>query len=149
MSATSPRMRAARLAAYAAALVGAFAWTPALAELPPPSTSPPVFEDRPFGPKPPPTPPQPSVVRSAAGKPIPRSWIFGGVAFGAVGAGVVLFFALRAWRMARLFGRQYRFPVRAKVAVRLGGERSGGLIATTQFAAGAQTVGAGSKPKDA
>ena len=148
MRARGLRFAARRLSILAAALSCAVAVAPALAELPPPSTSPPVFQDRPFGPKPPPTPPQPSVVGSGASEPVPRAWILGGAAFGALVVGGVLFFALRAWRMARIFGRQYRFPVPAKVAVRLGGERSGGLMATTRFAANAPTVPAGSKPKD-
>ena len=145
MRARRSRVQAARGSTLAAVLFCTAAVTPALPELPPPSTSPPVFQDRPFGPKPPPTPPRPSVVRSDAPEPIPRSWILGGVGFAAVVAGALLFFAFRAWRMARIFGRQYRFPVPAKVAVRLGGERSGGLLVTTRF----ETVGAGSKPKDA
>ena len=138
-------LRARRLSTLAALLFCVIAATPAVAELPPPSTSPPVFQDRPFGPKPPPTPPQPSVVRPGSADPIPRSWILGGIAFGGVVAGAILFFALRAWRMARIFGRQYRFPVPANVALRLGGERSGGLLATTRF----ENAAAGSKPKDA
>ena len=145
LRARTSRFAAACVAALAAVLFCAVAVAPALSELPPPSTSPPVFQDRPFGPKPMPTPPQPSVVRPEASEPIPRSWIVGGVAVGALVAGAMLFFALRAWRMARIFGRQYRFPVPAKVAVRLGGERSGGLLATTRFA----SADAGSKPKDA
>ena len=145
MSARSSRFWHGRLATCAVVLFCALGVTAAPAQLPPPSTSPPDFRDRPFGPKPPPTPPRPSVVRSDAPKPIPRSWILGGAVFGALVAGGLLFFALRAWRMARIFGRQYHFPVPEKVAVRLGGERSGGLLATTRFG----TAAADSKPKDA
>ena len=145
MTERSSPSRARRLATLTVVLFCAVGTTPVPAELPPPSTSPPVFADRPFGPRPAPTPPQPSVVRSQTAEPIPRSWIVGGMALGALVAGALLFFALRAWRMARIFGRQYRFPVPTHVAVRFGGERSGGLLATTRFG----TAGAASKPEDA
>ena len=148
MRVRAPRFGARRLSILAAVLFCAVTVPPAVAELPPPSTSPPEFRDRPFGPKPPPTPPRPSVVRSESPERLPRSWILGGAAFGALIGGGLLFFAFRAWRMARIFGRQYRFPVPAKVAVRLGGERSGGLMATTRFATSGQTAGAESKAKD-
>lgn len=112
--------------------------------LPPPSPSPLVFEPRPFGPAPPPTPPQPSVVRNLPPNPLPREWIIGGGAFGALAGGALLFFGVRAWRMSRLFGRQYRFPVPNNVVLRLGGERSGGSLATARFGEN----GSVSKPKD-
>ena len=101
--------------------------------LPPPSPSPPEFVDRPFGPKPAPTPPRPSVVSNEEPTPLPRKWIIGGLAVAAVVGGGLLFFGARAWRMSRLFGRQHFFPVREKVALRLGGERSGGLMAAASF----------------
>lgn len=106
----------------AAVLFGFAAASPAL---PPPSASPPVFQERPFGPKPAPTPPRPSVVRTQTPEPLPRAWIVGGVAFGSIAGAAVLFFGIRAWRMSRLFGRQHLFPVRDQVALRLDGERSG------------------------
>ncbi|CAA9232294.1 MAG: hypothetical protein AVDCRST_MAG42-1195 [uncultured Chthoniobacterales bacterium] len=147
--ATSRNVSKARRLYYAALLGCALILAPALAALPPPSPSPPVFQDRPFGPKPAPTPPRPSVVQSDAPRPIPRSWIVAGAAIGALGGAALLFFAFRAWRMARLFGRQYRFPVSGNVALRLGGERSGGLSATASFGKNAPPSGAASKPKDA
>lgn len=142
-------IRKARALCGAALLSCAVVLPSAVAELPPPSPSPPVFEDRPFGPRPAATPPRPSVVRSEGREPIPRSWIAAGAAFAAVAGAALLFFAFRAWRMARLFGRQYRFPVRQKVALRLGAERSGGLMATATFGENAPRANAVSKAKDA
>ena len=101
--------------------------------LPPPSPAPPEFVDRPYGPRPAPTPPRPSVVSNEEPTPLPRKWIVGGLAVAAVVGGALLFFGARAWRMSRLFGRQYLFPVRNEVAPRLGGERSGGLMAAASF----------------
>ena len=117
--------------------------------LPPPSPSPPLFQDRPFGPRPAPTPPRPSVVRSDLRQPIPRGWIVAGAGFAVLAGGAILFFAIRAWRVSRLFGRQYLFPVREKVALRLGGERSGGLMATARFGDAAAPVTMRSKSEDA
>ena len=116
--------------------------------LPPPSPSPPEFVQRPFGPTPPPTPPRPSVVRIGTPTPLPRKWIIGAGVFGALTGGALLFFGIRAWQTSRLFGRQYRFPVRENVALRLGGERSGGCQATTRFGNRDSRLGAPSKPKD-
>ena len=134
----------------ALAVICATSIPPTASALPPPSPSPPVFEDRPFGPKPAPTRPQPSVVRSEAPRPIPRKWILAGAAVGAVVGGALLLFGIRAWRTSRLFGRQYRFPVRERVALRLGGERSGGLVAAASFAGNSgRAAEPGSKAKDA
>ena len=133
----------------AAVLLLACAFAPSAPALPPPSPSPPVFQDRPFGPKPAPTPPRPSVVRSELRERLPRAWIVGGAAFVTVVAAAVLFFAIRAWRISRLFGRQYLFPVREKVALRLGGERSGGLVATARFGDDPGASATRSEAKDA
>ena len=116
--------------------------------LPPPSPSPPVFEPRPFGPLPAPTPPQPSVVRTLSPDPLPRKWVIGAGAVGALAGGALLFFGIRAWRMSRLFGRQYRFPVPKNVALRLGGERSGGWLATARFGESGDGARSESKAKD-
>ena len=143
----------ARARQTAFALICLFALAPvvpAAPELPPPSPSPPVFVNRPFGPKPAPTPPRKSVRRTDPAEPLPRKLIVGLGLFGAVVGGGLLFFGARVWRMSRLFGRQYRFPVRAEVPLRFGGERSGGLVATATFAeSGSRDGDAGSKPKDA
>ena len=122
-----------RASTVAVLLLATFVFAPSASALPPPSPSPPVFQDRPFGPRPAPTPPRPSVVRMKTREPLPRAWILGGVAFGSFACAGVLFFGIRVWRASRLFGRQHLFPVRDNVALRLGGERSGGLIATSRF----------------
>jgi hypothetical protein len=58
-----------------------------------------------------------------------------GLAFLALLAlGTAFYFALRAWRSSSLFQRQYRFPVPKDVALRLGASRSGGRMATIDFA---------------
>ena len=44
------------------------------------------------------------------------------------------YFALRAWRSSNLFHREYRFPVPKNAALRLGASRSGGGMATADFA---------------
>ena len=123
----------------AALLLVTFVFAASAPALPLPSPSPPVFQDRPFGPRPAPTPPRPSVVRMQKREPLPRAWIIGGVALGSLACAGVLFFGIRVWRTSRLFGRQHLFPVRDKVALRFGGERAGGLMATSRF---------GSEPKD-
>ena len=133
----------------AGAALAAFLFASAAVALPPPSPSPPVFQDRPFGPKPAPTPPRPSIVQTEPGRPIPRAWIVGGATFGAIAAAALMFFAVRAWQMSRLFGRQYLFPKPERVALRLGGERSGGLMATARFRDEGQAAQAGSETKDA
>lgn len=48
--------------------------------------------------------------------------------------GIAFYFALRAWRSSNLFQRQYHFPVPKDVALRLGASRSGGCMATINFA---------------
>ena len=48
--------------------------------------------------------------------------------------GLVAFaFSVRAWRSWNLFDRQYHFPPVAAVALRLGGSKSGGCMATIVF----------------
>ena len=120
-------------AQIALALLFAVMITPALPALPPPSPSPPQFEERPFGPKPAPTAPRPSVVRQNPVKPWPRQLILPAAAGGALVGAALLIFGVRAWRRVRIFDRQYVFRVRDEVALRLGGERSGGMVASTTF----------------
>ena len=49
--------------------------------------------------------------------------------------GTAFYFALRAWRASHLFRRQYRVPLPKNVELRLGASRSGGRMATINFAA--------------
>jgi hypothetical protein len=53
---------------------------------------------------------------------------------------IVLLFSIRAWRAGNLFDREYRFPPVASVAIRLGGNRSGGCMATIRFRGRADTI---------
>ncbi|HEX8279832.1 MAG TPA: hypothetical protein VF551_00525 [Chthoniobacterales bacterium] len=103
------------------------------AQVPSPSASKPIFQPRPFGPVPPAkeTPPRPMDVDDE--KPIPRGWIIGGVAAAVLAAAALLYGASRAWRSSNLFDRQYRFPADGDVALRFGGQKSGGHMATTRF----------------
>lgn len=66
-------------------------------------------------------------------KPIPLAWKIAIVSIATVGSGFVLAFSIRAWRSSNLFDRQYRFPAPADAAFRLGGNKSGGCMATIEF----------------
>jgi hypothetical protein len=70
---------------------------------------------------------------SAHTKPIPIGWKIGIVAIVAMGSGFVLAFSIRSWKSSNLFDRQYRFPVGAAAALRLGANKSGGYMATIEF----------------
>ena len=124
------RMRRALPQYFALGLLLCATATPLLAQgsLPTPSPSAPLFEERPFGPLPPPTePPAPRhVLEDAERKPIPRAWLIGGALAAAVVLLLLLWGALRAWRSSNLFDQQYRFPPIGEAAVRLGGKKSGG-----------------------
>jgi len=99
-----------------------------------PSPSAPLFVPRPFGPVPPSTPARSRRANAdEERKPIPRTWIIGGVAASALVIAALFFFAARAWQSSRFFARQYRFPTGPDVAQRLGGKRSGGHMATANF----------------
>lgn len=66
-------------------------------------------------------------------KPIPPVWIIAGLAVFLAASGLVLVKAVRVWQAANLFGRQYRFPAPDSAALRLGGPKSGGEMATISF----------------
>jgi hypothetical protein len=99
------------------------------AQLPHPSPSEPLFQERPFGPRPMETP-TPMRKQKEPEKPIPIGWIIGGVAFVAIGTTIFLWGSARQWHSSNLFDRQYRFPRPAKVAMRFGAKRCGGHMAT-------------------
>ena len=125
--------------------------TAAPAALPPPSPSPPVFQDRPFGPKPAPTPPRPSVVRartrradpaqldSSAGLPSPRWRV----------AAAPRLRGPRVANVAAIRQAASASPFAASVALRLGGERCGGLLATASFGESSRPAPVASEAKDA
>ena len=115
--------------------------------LPPPKPAGPLFRERPFGPTPPPTEAPPRHFQEEE-KPIPRSWIIGGAAGIILVVGLTLYGSARAWRSSNIFDQQYRFPVNSAPAFRLGGQRSGGHMATIR-AGEAATAGPRGLTKDA
>jgi hypothetical protein len=74
-------------------------------------------------------------VREAAKhhRPIPLAVKIAIVIGGFALATAALFVSMRAWRSSNLFDRQYRFPEIDRVALRLGGTRSGGCMAALDF----------------
>ncbi len=96
-----------------------------------------IFDERRFTPQDTPTPqaeqtPKPS-------KPIPRGWIIAGLTIVVVTSGVLLVKSTRAWRASNLFDRQYRFPEPGPPALRFGGTRCGGEMATLNFRTSRET----------
>ncbi|MGI9086179.1 MAG: hypothetical protein ACR2HH_00315 [Chthoniobacterales bacterium] len=98
--------------------------------LPAPKSAGSLFKERPFGPLPPPTEAPVKRFDLEEEKPIPREWIIGGVAVGLLILALILWGSARAWRSSNLFDQQYRFPENPAPALRLGGTRSGGHLAT-------------------
>ena len=68
-------------------------------------------------------------------RPIARGWKIAGALLVVSAAGVGLYFAIRSWRFSNLFDRQYVFPPAKEATPRVGGGRSGGCMATIDFAA--------------
>ena len=64
---------------------------------------------------------------------MPLSWKIAIVATAFAVAAITLLFSMRAWRSSNLFDREYRFPEVTSVALRLGGNKSGGCMATIDF----------------
>ena len=108
--------------------------SPLVAQLPPPVAATPEFKEKPFGPLPEPTKePRAKPKDTEPSKPIPIGWIIGGIASGVLGIAGLLYGASKAWHSSNLFDREYRFPVESEAALRFGGKRSGGHMATVQF----------------
>ncbi len=108
---------------------GLFAASPP--PLPPPQPAEPLLQERPFGPLPEATEtPPPKKFEDEDEKPIPRGWIIGGVAAAVLALAGILYGSARAWHSSNLFDQQYRFPVNDKPALRFGGQRCGGHMAT-------------------
>jgi hypothetical protein len=91
-----------------------------------------IFDERRYVPQqqgPPPQaerPPPPS-------KPLPRAVLIAGAAVLLLVSSILLFKSARAWRSSNLFDRQYRFPSTGPAALRFGGNRCGGQLATLNF----------------
>lgn len=122
---------------FAAVLVFSCA-SGSLAQSPPPLASPsasePIFKERAFGPKPPPTQAPVRPVTSADDdKPIPVGWYIAAGALASLATLLLLYGAARAWRSSNLFDQQYRFPQSTDAAVRFGAPKSGGHLASRQF----------------
>ena len=116
-----------------AMLLGATA-SSLVAQLPPPVAATPEFQERPFGPVPEPTKePRAKPKDLEPSKPIPIGWIIAGVASGVLGIVGLLYGASKAWHSSNLFDREYRFPTESEAALRFGGKRCGGHMATVQF----------------
>ncbi len=100
---------------------------------PEPSSANSLFQNRPIGALPPPTAtPRPKhyFQDEEEVKPIPRSWWIGGIVIAVLAVVALLYGAARSWRSSNLFDRQYRFPTGGTAALRFGGMRSGGHMAT-------------------
>jgi hypothetical protein len=65
--------------------------------------------------------------------PIPRVWIIAGASVALLAGCGLLYASIRAWRSSNLFDREYHFPPAGPSAMRFGGARSGGLMATIDF----------------
>ncbi|HMJ07075.1 MAG TPA: hypothetical protein VK474_12515 [Chthoniobacterales bacterium] len=147
-----PRPRAIAIRAGILLLFSCLLLSPAavLAQspLPAPSSAKGLFEEKPFGPLPPPTP-TPSVrpISLEEEKPIPPAFYIGGAVVAALAVAALLYGAARAWRSSNLFDRQYRFPEGAEAQLRFGAMRCGGHMATIAFGPGAEPPR--SKAKDA
>ncbi|MGI8820569.1 MAG: hypothetical protein ACR2ID_06870 [Chthoniobacterales bacterium] len=99
-----------------------------------PSPTAPIFEVRPFGPIPPPEEPPPTHITSEdEEKPFPRGGLIAGAVVVLLALLLLIWSALRAAQSSNLFGQQYRFPQPGEAKLRLGGQKSGGLMATTEL----------------
>ena len=99
---------------------------------PTPAPTEPLFQERPFGPRPLETP-TPMRKQKEPEKPIPIEWIIGGAVVIVIGTALFLWGSARQWHSSNLFDRQYRFPRASKVALRFGAKRCGGHMATVRF----------------
>ena len=104
-----------------------------VAQLPPPAQATPDFQERPYGPLPAPTREPKAKPKDVERKPIPVGWLIGGAASAVLGIAGILYGASKAWHSSNLFDREYRFPTGGQAALRFGGKRCGGHMATVQF----------------
>ena len=115
--------------------------------MPAPTSAGGLFQDKPFGPLPPPTPTPPIQIREFEDpKPIHFGWYVGGAVVTAATILLLLWGAARAWRSSNLFDRQYYFPTDPEPALRLNAVRCGGHMATIDL--GPPDVSPPSETKD-
>ena len=98
-----------------------------------PSPEEPLFQERPFGPRPEEAPSIPPDIQHESEFPIPLEWQYAGLAVLIVAGGGLLLFASRRWRSWNLFDREYRFPVEKEAALRLGATKCGGHMAIAKL----------------
>jgi hypothetical protein len=96
-----------------------------------------IFDERRYVPTEPPPPPQAERPPTPT-KPIPRAVLIAGAAVFRLVSSLVLVKSVRAWRSSNLFDRQYRFPAPGPAALRFGGNRCGGQLATLKFRGAAE-----------
>ena len=107
---------------------------PLFAQLPAPPAATPDFKDRPFGPIPAPTKePRAKPKDIEPSKPLPLGWKITIGAAIVLGTAGLLYGASKAWHSSNLFDREYRFPTGDTAALRFGGKRCGGHMATIRF----------------
>jgi hypothetical protein len=107
---------------------------PLFAQLPAPPAATPEFTERPFGPIPAPTKePKAKAKDIEPSKPLPLGWKITIGAAIVLGTAGVLYGASKAWHSSNLFDREYRFPTGGTAALRFGGKRCGGHMATIRF----------------
>jgi len=120
------------------------------AQLPTPAPAGPLFQERPFGPRPAATPtPERKKSDSEAKQPIPLAWILGGTGIGLLAIVALLYGSARRWRSSNLFDRQYRFPIVEEPALRFGAKKCGGHLAKVQLGLDPLQGEQASKTKDA
>src|SRR3712207_5465273 len=86
----------------------------ALPQVPPLNPEEPAVKERPFGPIPPPTPTPQRRMKTREFeemKPLPKTWLWGGIGAGVLAIAAVVYGAVRNWRSSALFEREYRFPI--------------------------------------
>jgi hypothetical protein len=126
--------RAVRLPLLLFLLMGTSLLAKAPTPFPPPQPAESLFHERGFGPTPEPTQALPSQKFDTEDeKPIPREWIIGGVAATVLAIAGILYGSARAWHSSNIFDQQYRFPVNDNPALRFGGLRCGGHMATIRL----------------
>jgi hypothetical protein len=98
-----------------------------------------IFDERRYVPHEPPPPPDAERPPTLA-KPLPRAVLIAGTAAILLVSSLVLVKSVRAWRSSNLFDRQYRFPEPGPAALRFGGNRCGGHLATLKFRGAAEAT---------